>query len=142
MAYNSTIRLVSANDMPDFDRANQGIDVELTVTIPDDLASRLRPVGDRLPQVLELGLRQINVPPGDFAGLADVLEALARLPSAEEVLALRPSLSLQERIEMLLDKNRDGVLSEAERIEWQQYLYVEHLVRIAKAKATLKLMGK
>jgi hypothetical protein len=116
--------------------------MEWTLTIPDELATRLRPVGDRLPQILELGLRQLQAAPGTFAGLADVLETLAGLPSPQEVLALRPSTELAHRIEALLAKNRNGGLSEAERLEWQQYEYAEHLVRIAKAKATLKLAGK
>jgi hypothetical protein len=116
--------------------------MELTLTIPDELAARLQPVGDHLPQILELGLRELQATAGAFAGLGDVLEALARLPSPEEVLALRPAPALQERVEALLAKNRDGGLSEAERLEWQQYEYVEHLVRLAKARATLKLAGK
>ncbi len=116
--------------------------MELTLTIPDELATRLGPVTDRLPQILELGLREMETAGGNFAGLADVLEALARLPSPSEVLALRPSSALQQRIEALLAKNRNGGLSEAEQLEWQQYQYLEHLVRIAKAQATLKLAGK
>jgi hypothetical protein len=122
--------------------ACQGADMELTLTIPDELADRLRPVGDRLPQILELGLRELQATTGAFAGLGDVLEALARLPSPEEVLALRPAPAFQERVEALLAKNRDGGLSETERLEWQQYAYIEHLVRLAKARATLKLAGQ
>jgi hypothetical protein len=116
--------------------------MELTLTIPDELATRLEPISDRLPQILELGLREMDAGSGDFAGLADVLEVLARLPSPSEALALRPSSALQQRIEALLSKNRSGGLSEVERVEWRQYQYVEHLVRIAKAQATLKLAGK
>jgi hypothetical protein len=116
--------------------------VELTLTITDELASRLRPVEDQLPQILELGLRELHATAPWFAGLGDIVEVLARLPSPEEVLALRPSPVLQERIETLLAKNRAGGLSEAERLEWQQYQYVEHLVRIAKAQAALKLAAK
>jgi hypothetical protein len=116
--------------------------MELTVTIPEELATRLRPVGDRLPEVLELGLRELHAAPGTVAGLADVLETLAGLPSPQEVLALRPSPALEQRIDALLAKNRESTLSDAERLEWQQCQYVEHLVRIAKAKAALKLAGK
>jgi hypothetical protein len=32
--------------------------MDLTLSIPDELASRLRPVEDRLPETLELGLRE------------------------------------------------------------------------------------
>jgi hypothetical protein len=113
--------------------------MEMTITISDELATRLRPVKDRLPQILELGLRELHAAPPSYEGLNDVLEALARLPSPEEVLALRLSPALQSRIEALLQKNRSSGLSPDERRDWEQYQYVEHLVRLAKARATMKL---
>ena len=116
--------------------------MELTLTIPDELANRLGPMSDHLPQILEIGLREMDAGAGQFAGLADVLEVLARLPSLDKVLALRPSRAFQQRIEARPAKNRNGGLSDAERLEWQQYQYVEHLVRIAKAQAALRLAGK
>jgi hypothetical protein len=48
---------------------------------------------------------------------------------------------LQDRIAALLEKQRSGRLSADEERDWQQYQYVEHLVRIAKAKALLKLQS-
>ena len=112
----------------------------VTLDIPEDLASRLNPVEDKLPQILELGLRELNATAQfGFEGAADVLEFLANLPTPEETLALRPAQSLQERISALLEKNRTTGLSETEEQEWKQYEYLEHLVRIAKAKAHLKL---
>jgi hypothetical protein len=109
--------------------------MELTLTIPDELATRLRAVEDRLPQILELGLREWLATPPEYAGLNDLLETLARLPSPEEVLALRPAAKLQERMETLLDKNRAGGLSDEERREWARYEQIEHLIRLAKAQA-------
>ena len=89
----------------------------------------------RLPEILELGLREwLSTSPGD-AGLGDVLETLARLPSPEEVLGLRPATHLQDRIEELLAKNRAGGLSAEEQREWERYEYIEHLVRLAKVRA-------
>jgi hypothetical protein len=109
--------------------------MDLTLTVPDELAIRLRAVEDRLPEILELGLREwLSTSPG-YAGLGDVLEALARLPSPEEVLALRPATPLQDRIEELLTKNRSGGLSAEEQREWERYEYIEHLVRLAKGRA-------
>ncbi|MGP0067960.1 MAG: hypothetical protein ACLQGP_30745 [Isosphaeraceae bacterium] len=105
------------------------------MTIPNELAARLRAVEDRLPEILELGLREWLSTPRGYAGLNDLLETLARLPSPEEILALRPAPILQDRIEALLDKNRAGGLSEEERREWERYQYIEHLVRLAKARA-------
>jgi hypothetical protein len=109
--------------------------MDVTLTIPDELASRLRAVEDRLPEILEIGLREWLSTPAHYRGLNDVLETLARLPSPAEVLALRPTIALQERIEELLEKNRAGVLSDHEREEWTRYEYLEHLVRLARARA-------
>jgi hypothetical protein len=68
----------------------------------------MRPFEDQLPRILELGLREWHAvaQPG-FEGAAEVLEALAGLPTPEEILALRPSPALQARIDALLEKNRN-----------------------------------
>jgi hypothetical protein len=114
--------------------------MNITLTLPDDLATRLRPIEDHLPQLLELGLREWQARGGPgFGGLTGLLETLAALPSPEEVLALRPSPELQERIDHLLEKSQAGGLSPEEQREWQLYEYAEHLVRLAKARAALKL---
>jgi hypothetical protein len=109
--------------------------MDLTLTVPDELATRLRAVEDRLPEILEFGLREwLSTSPG-YAGLGDVLDTLARLPSPEEVLGLRPATHLQDRIEELLAKYRAGGLSAEEQREWERYEYIEHLVRLAKVRA-------
>jgi hypothetical protein len=71
--------------------------------------------------------------------LAEVLETLSLLATPQEILALRPSAALQEKIEHLLKKNQNGDLSADEQRNWTRYQYVEHLVRMAKARAALKL---
>jgi hypothetical protein len=109
--------------------------MDLTLTIPDELATRLRAVEDRLPEILELGLRERLSNGRGYAGLNDLLETLARLPSPEEVLALRPAPVFEERIEELLDRNRTAGLSDEERQESERYEYIEHLIRLAKARA-------
>lgn len=117
--------------------------MEITLTVPEHLASRVRSVEGELPRILEYGLREWDARGSSgFAGLADVLEKLATLPSPEEVLALRPSEALQARIDELLERNQAGGLSAEEQREWEQYRYVEHLVRMAKARAALSLEGK
>ncbi|MDI6794762.1 MAG: hypothetical protein QME81_18165 [bacterium] len=112
----------------------------ITFHIPQKLAIRLRPLENQLPRILEMGLRELNAvaQPG-FEGAAEVLEFLASLPTPKEIVALRPSKALQARISTLLEKNRTEGLTPDEEQEWEQYHYLEHLVRIAKAKAYLKL---
>ncbi|MBD2178790.1 hypothetical protein H6F42_17870 [Pseudanabaena sp. FACHB-1998] len=114
--------------------------MQITVEIPDDIAQRLEPLKDKLPQILALGLQEITAnPTTGFSGLTEVLEFFAKLPSPQEILALRPAPNLQTEIENLLDKNRTEGLNERDRRLWQHYEFVEHLVRIAKAQALLKL---
>lgn len=71
--------------------------------------------------------------------LEDIRELLEELPTPEEILALRASDALQERINELLEKNRAIGLTHTEEDLWQSYERVEHLVRIAKAKAYLTI---
>jgi len=117
--------------------------MEVTLTIPDDLATRLRPLETQLPQILELGFREwIARQEVGFDGFTGVLETLAALPSPQEVLALRPSAAMQARISALLEKNRTAGLLPEEKREREHYQYLEHLVRLAKARAALRLQGK
>ncbi|HEY9863004.1 MAG TPA: hypothetical protein V6D21_02375 [Candidatus Obscuribacterales bacterium] len=113
---------------------------QITWNLPDDLIVRLRSFEAQLPQILELGLRELNASSQKgLNGVADLLEFLASLPSPEEILALRPSEDLQNQINVLLEKNRAGELRSEDKQRWEQYEYLEHLVRLAKAKAYLKL---
>ena len=83
----------------------------ITLKLPDDLAERLRNHENRLPEILELGLRELNAEAqGRFEGAAEVLEFLAGLPNPEEILQLRPTDSFARRIAQLLEKNRSGGL--------------------------------
>ena len=89
---------------------------QITLNLPDDLISRLSSVKEQIPHIIELGLRELNATSQiGFKGSAEILEFLASLPTSEEIIALRPNNILQ------------------------QHQYLEHLVRMAKAKAFLKL---
>ena len=111
---------------------------DLKLHIPDDLAERLAGREHQIREILELGLRELSADPG-FPGVAPVLELLATQPSPQEILDLRPSEQLQQRIDQLLEKSRAGPLTPAEESEWDRYEYIEHLVRLAKAAAQSKL---
>lgn len=113
----------------------------ITLQLSDELAERLRGHEDRLPEILERGLREMRADAQlGFEGAADILEVLAGLPSPEEILQLRPSEQLARRVEQLLERSRAGELDSREQEEWENYEFLEHLVRIAKAKAQAKLI--
>jgi hypothetical protein len=111
-----------------------------TLKLPDDLAERIRNYEERLPEVLELGLRELSADSQKgFEGAAEVLEFLAGLPSPEEILTLRPSERFDRHVRELLEKSREGALNPQEEEEWERYEFLEHLVRMAKTRACLKL---
>jgi hypothetical protein len=112
----------------------------ITLSLPDDLASQIRAQQQQLPRILELGLRELNAGgQSGFDGAADVLELLAALPTPEEILTLRPSARLSARVAELIEKSRTGGMTPLDEEEWERYEYLEHLVRMAKAAAQLKL---
>jgi len=112
----------------------------ITLKLPDDLAERLRNYEERLPEILELGLRELSADSQQgFEGAAEVLEFLAGLPSPEEILALKPSERFDRHVRKLLEKSREGSLNPQEEEEWERYEFLEHLVRMAKTRACLKL---
>lgn len=114
----------------------------MTLTVPEDLAERLKRVSGQLPRVLELGLRELRAQDqAGFEGASDVFEFLAGLPSPEAVLALRPSPALEARVRYLVERNRTVGLSTDEEQEWEQYEYLEHLVRVAKANAARQVQS-
>lgn len=69
----------------------------------------------------------------------DVIDFLTSCPQPKEVIAFKPSPSSQRRVSELLEKKRDGHLTESERHELEHFLIIEHLMRLAKARARKRL---
>lgn len=113
----------------------------VTLTLPDDLADRVRDLAERIPGTLEIALRSVlraDAPTVD--AVDEVTQFLATLPDAERF-AFRASPAVEKRISELLEKNRTTGLLEDEEREWQTYEYAGHLIRMAKANAAVKLKG-
>ncbi len=111
--------------------------MQITLDIPDDIATTVQ---DNLPQILALGLREMNANPNNgFSGLTEILHFLAKLPSPQEVLNLHLAPAAQQEIDSLLEKNRTQRFNEDDRLLWQHYEFIEHLVRLAKTQALIKL---
>lgn len=115
--------------------------MQLTVEVPSELAPQLADAGEQnFAQILALGLREWRSLQGaEFPGLNSIVERLAQLPEPEEVLALRAAPEMQQRASDLLAKSKSGGLSPDEEAEWQRLEFAEHIVRMAKARAALKL---
>jgi len=72
----------------------------------------------------------------------EVYEFLTTSLSLDAIIAFHPSAATESRIRELLDANRNGTLTEEERIELEEFSQVEHLVRMVKAKAHEKLSAR
>src|SRR5438552_415157 len=114
--------------------------MKVTLDLPDEWAECLPAKEADLAEIVAAGLRRRKSRGRhEIYDLADVVDTLAELPSAEEVLAMRPSRVLAERTTVLLGKKREEELTAEEAAEWAEIMRAEHLMRMAKAKATARL---
>lgn len=65
----------------------------------------------------------------------EILDFLASQPSHQDILAFKVSPEAQARLRELLDRSRDGLLTEAETQELDDYQQLEHLMILLKARA-------
>ena len=75
----------------------------------------------------------------DTAVYDELLDLLVESAEAERVLAFRLSAAKQERLDALLEKNREGTLTAVETAELDAYERFEHVVRLLKARVLQKL---
>lgn len=69
----------------------------------------------------------------------EIVDFIASGTTTESVVAFRPTQAAIERVEELTAKTRDGVISPSEQAELDDYLRLEHLLILAKARARQKL---
>ncbi len=102
----------------------------ITIDIPDELSAQLDSIRDRLPELLALSLQQPAVPASMYRMLVDFL---ASAPTADALLAFRPTPAMQARLLTLLDRSRAGTLTAAEQRELDEFEQIEHVVVLLKA---------
>jgi predicted amidohydrolase len=107
--------------------------VEMTLTVPDQLAARLQPMTDWLPTVLELSLQGFKTPAAQT--LSEIITFLSAGPTARQVAAFMVSERAQERLKRLLALNQAGLLSQAEQDELDELEQLEHIMVLLKAQA-------
>lgn len=69
----------------------------------------------------------------------EVLDFLLSRPTPEAIIAMRPSLAVQERLRYLLDANERTSLNDAEKAELEAFLQLGHFVRRLKIRTREKL---
>ena len=74
--------------------------MQLTIEIPDELARQLEPERERIAEVIQRGLAQLNS--SDSAIAQEVIEFLGRGPGPREIIGFRPSADSIRRADELL----------------------------------------
>lgn len=119
---------------------------ELTIQVSDELAQRLEPLQNRLPELLWQLLDVANLPtnisktvktePTDIPIVyQEVLDFLIKRPTPEEIIAFKVSSQAQSRLEELLSRNRSTTLNSMELAELDVYEQLEHMMILLKARA-------
>jgi len=72
----------------------------------------------------------------------EITDFLASVPTAEQILAFKPSERLDQRLHDLLDQNSKDGLTAEERAELDEFLRMNHLLKMLKIKVRLKLAGQ
>jgi hypothetical protein len=119
---------------------------ELTIQIPDELAQRLEPLRNRLPELLSQLVDRTNFSASTMpevqatsshvpAVYLEVLDFLIKRPTPEEIIAFKVSPEGQKRLQTLLHKNRETTLTQTEIAELDVYEQLEHLMILLKARA-------
>lgn len=65
----------------------------------------------------------------------EIIDFIAAGTTPETVLAFRPSESVQRRISELVQLSKQGAISAEDQSELEDYLQLEHLMIMAKARA-------
>lgn len=115
----------------------------ITLELPEELAVRLDPLRDRLPELLSQLLDTASAEKKFILSgtvlthpvFLELIDFLSARPTAEQVLAHQVSSAVQERLAELLDKNREEGLTAAEEEEMDAYRLVNHVLILLKTRA-------
>lgn len=107
--------------------------VEMTMRVPDNLASKLRRMNKWLPTVLELSLAGFKTPASQT--VTEVIQFLSKGPTAKQVTDYKVSGRAQQRLQRLLSLNNSSLLSKEEQKELDELELLEHYVSLLKAQA-------
>jgi hypothetical protein len=72
-------------------------------------------------------------------GYEEVIDFIASGPSAAAIVNFRPSLETSERVAEFIEQEKTTGLTPEEKTELDHYLELEHIMRLAKARARQRL---
>lgn len=112
----------------------------ITLEVPDELARQLENVGDGLPGLLAYALDLAGLPKRDASYESsqkppwnEVFAFLGGEPTVDEILEFKISDEAQDRLEELLEINREGSISQQESDELDAFGEIDHMFILLKA---------
>lgn len=112
----------------------------ITLEIPDELVEQAEIFQAQLDALVRQRVDPIAVVNEAFEPeVQQIVAVLANQPTPQAILDIQPSPRLQARVSTLLDRNKAAQLTQAETSELERYLFIDHLVRMAKAFALQRL---
>lgn len=117
---------------------------KVTIEIPDELATRLQPLREQLPEMLTQFIESISgakveretEPKSEtYSVYAEVLDFLLMRPTPQEIIDFKVSNESQKPLQILLAKNRETSLTPEEVAELDVFEQLEHLMILLKARA-------
>ncbi len=114
--------------------------MKITLEVSKKMGREMQALGADLPAAIRLGLADWRwYPTPTHRELANAIRELTTATTPEQVLALRPTPKLARLVRRLLDKEGKTGLNAAERDEMDACQRVDHLVRLAKQAAAVRL---
>jgi hypothetical protein len=119
---------------------------QIMIQVPDELAQRLEPLQNYLPEALARladSLTSSNPDlsfPRTISGeispvYQEILDFLTASPTPEAIATFKVSANAQTRLRTLLERSRDRSLSPAETAELDFYEQLDHLMTLLKVRA-------
>lgn len=72
-----------------------------------------------------------------FLSAQDQIAAFIANAMPEQILSFKFAAPIQKRIEELVNRKKDGIITQEEKSELERYLAYDHLIGLAKARASL-----
>lgn len=94
--------------------------VEMTLQLPNHLATKIKPISDWLPTIIELSLANFTFSQVKKAS-DDLISFLSNNPTAKKVSQYKISDKSQKRVSELLEKNGDGTINPNESTELDEW---------------------
>ena len=125
---------------------------QITIDIPDDLAQKLAPYQKQFSDLftrliattlLHQPMSEQSTPTPNLLNTSntyqDILDFLISQPTSQQIISFKVSELSQKRLQNLLQKNREAVLTPAEYAELDLYQQLDTLMGLLKVRAYITL---